>query len=232
LDTNSFNYPSGKIVSAPSVTSFAVVVKIQPTDGMIVVGGNYQDDSGPASFYLKRYDSYGTPDLSFNYGSGMVTASPDTDPVLADIVILPDGKILVAGTTNASTNADIFLMRYNANGSLDTTFGSAGLVIMNYGIEEAEGLAVQTDGKIVVSAKFHPSTGAILTTDFALLRYDSEGVLDTTFGNGYGMVFTDIGDGNVDVAYDVQVQQDGKIVVIGSTWNGSDYDIGLTRYWP
>jgi uncharacterized delta-60 repeat protein len=214
-------------------TSRAWVVKIQPDDGKIVVGGNYQDGSGPLSFYLARYDSNGASDFSFN--SGMVTASPGTDPVLADIAILPNRKIIVVGTTNGSINADVFLMRFNSDGTLDTTFGSAGTVLTDdliHGREVAASLAVQTDGKIVVSATFQPSIGAILTKDFALLRYDAEGVLDTTFGNGYGMVTTDLGSGNDDIAYDVQIQQDGKIVVVGIASIGSNYDIGLARYWP
>jgi uncharacterized delta-60 repeat protein len=214
-------------------TSRAWVVKVQPGDGKIVVGGNYQDGSGPASIYLARYDSNGAPDILFN--SGMVTASPGMDPVLADIAILPNRKIIVAGTTNGSINADVFLMRYNADGTLDTTFGAAGTVLTDdliHGREVAMGLAIQTDGKIIVSATFQPSIGAILTHDLALLRYDADGILDTTFGNGYGMVTTDLGSGNDDFAYDVQIQQDGKIVVVGSASNGSNDDIGVARYWP
>jgi len=213
-------------------TSQAKVVKLQP-DGRFVVGGNFQDGSGPHSFYLARYESNGAPDASFS--SGMVTASPGTDPALADIAILSDGKILVAGTTNASTNADVFLMRYNADGTLDTTFGLAGTVITEdaiQGREVAAGLAVQTDGKIVVSATFQRSLGTIVTRDFALRRYNADGTLDTTFGNNYGIAITDFGGSYNDDAYDVQIQQDGKIVVVGSASNGSNYDIGLARYWP
>jgi len=223
----------GRRTDTIGTTSQAWVVKMQP-DGMIVVGGKFQDGSGAASFYLARYESNGDPDISFN--SGMVTASPGTNPLLADIAILPNGKIIVAGTTNGSTNADLFLMRYNADGMLDTTFGSTGAVITDdiiHGRETAAGLAVQADGKIVVSATFQPSTGTILTNDFALFRYDADGALDTTFGgNGYGMVTTDFGIANNDFAYNVQIQQDGKIVVVGKASNGSNYDLGLARYWP
>jgi uncharacterized delta-60 repeat protein len=231
LDASFFG--GGSRTDTIGTTSRAWVVKIQPDDGKIVVGGNYQDGSGPASFYLARYESNGALDISFN--SGMVTASPGTDPVLADIAILPNKKILVAGTTNGSINADVFLMRYNADGTLDTTFGLAGTVLMDdliHGREAAAGLAVQADGKIIVSATFRPSIGAILTNDFALFRYDAEGVLDTAFGNGYGMVTSDLGSGNDDIAYDVQIQQDGKIVVIGTASSGSNDDIGMARYWP
>jgi uncharacterized delta-60 repeat protein len=226
-------YGGGTRTDTIGTTSRAWVVKIQPDDGKIVIGGNYQDGSGPPSFYLARYDSNGAPDFSFN--SGMVTASPGTDPVLADIAILPNRKIIVVGTTKGSINTDVFLMRFNADGTLDTTFGSAGTVLTDdviHGREAAAGLAVQTDGKIIVSATFQPSIGAILTNDLALLRYDAEGVLDITFGNGYGMVTTDLGSGNDDITYDVLIQQDGKVVVVGTASNGSNDDIGLARYWP
>jgi uncharacterized delta-60 repeat protein len=134
-----------------------------------------------------------------------------------------------------NTNAHVFLMRYNADGTLDTLFGSTGTVItddMIQGRETAAGLAVQTDGKIVVSATFQPSGGGILTNDFALFRYNADGSLDTTFGNGFGMVTTDLGSAYDDYAYDVQIQQDGNIVVVGTASNGSKYDLGLARYWP
>ncbi len=215
-------------------SSRARIVKIQP-DGKIVTGGDYLDGSGLASCYLARYESNGVPDTSFS--SGMVTISTGTNSALADFKILADGKILVAGTTANITNgtADIFLMRYKANGTLDSTFGSDGIVITDdiiHGSETAAALAVQADDKIVVVASFHAAVGAILTNDFALLRYDAGGVLDTTFGNGFGMITTDLGSNNDDYAYDVQIQQDGKITVVGTTSNGSTYDLGLVRYWP
>lgn len=220
------------LINTIGTTSRARVVKIQ-SDGKIIVGGNFKDGSGPASFYLVRYDMNGTPDASFN--AGMVTASPGTDPELVDIAILSDGKIVIAGTTNGSSNADVFLMRYNADGTLDTTFGSAGTVITDdllHGKEMAAGLAIQADGKIIVSATYQPTTGTILDREFSLFRYDANGGLDTTFGDSFGMVFTNFGSANDDFANAVQIQQDGKIVVVGTSSNSSHYDLGLTRYWP
>ncbi len=222
---------SGKIVSTASITASAAVVKIQ-SDGNIVVGGTITDASGLQSIYVTRYASDGSPDASFN--SGMVTRSTGTNSILRDLEILPGGKILVAGTTNNSTY-DIFLMQFNADGTVDSAFGSNGMVItddLNQGVESASGLAVQSDGKIVVSATFHPSVGPILTDDFALFRYLANGTLDTSFGNGHGMVTTDLGSGLDDEASGVLIQQDGKIVVVGYSSNGPNYDIGLARYWP
>ncbi len=233
----SFN-ATGVITDMTHTTSRAVAVKVQP-DGMIVVGGNYQDGIGPQSFYLSRFKADGTPDDLFN--SGTITASPGTNPLLADIEILSGGKILVAGTTtNAVTNADVFLMRFNADGTLDATFGTNGIVFIDdgyNGMETAAGLSVQQDGKIVVAATFNPITGSTQTKDFALFRYNADGTADTAFGNVYSMVHTDFGFNYDDIASGVQIQQDGKIVVAGSVCNtypcnGYSYYLGLARFWP
>ncbi len=232
LDT-SFNTTGVIITDTIGTTSRAKVVKVQPDDGKIVVGGDYQDGSGPQSFYLSRFAMDGTPDVLFS--SGTITASPGTNAVLADIAFLSGGKILVAGTTNIGSD-DIFLMRYNADGTLDTTFGTNGIVITddgNNGVETATGLAVQQDGKIVVAATFNPTTGPTQTKDFALFRYNADGTEDSTFGNGYGMVLhTDFGYNYDDIAGEVQIQQDGKLVEVGCAWNGLNCDIGLARFWP
>ncbi len=233
LDT-SF-HTTGVRTDSIGTTSRAVVVKVQPDDGKIVVGGNYQDGSGPQSFYLSRFATDGTLDALFS--TGTITASPGTNPVLADIAILTGGKILVAGTTtNPVSNADVFLMRFNADGTLDTTFGTNGIEYIddgNNGVETATGLTIQQDGKIVVAATFNPTTGSPQTKDFALFRRNADGTEDTTFGNGHGMVHTDFGYGYDDIAGDVQIQQDGKIIEVGcSSPNGLICDIGLARYWP
>jgi uncharacterized delta-60 repeat protein len=227
----SFNADGKITLTTIGTASRAVVVKIQP-DGKIVVGGNFQGVAGPQSIYLARYDSNGLLDPSFS--SGIVTASTGTDSVIADFEVLSDGKLIVTGTTN-SGNEDLFLMRFNADGTTDGSFGSGGLVItddINHGVETASGLSVQTDGKIIVAATFRPLSGLVLSEDFALFRYNADGTLDTTFGNGHGMITTDFGSGGNDGASDVQIQTDGKVVVVGPAWSGSDFDIGLARYWP
>jgi len=219
-------------IDALGSTSWARVVKIQ-SDGRIVVGGNFLDAGGHRFFYLSRFESTGSPDSSFNSGS-VVTSPTGT---LVDIEVLSSGKILVAGTTTNSLNYsdDIFLMQFNADGTLDGTFGSSGIVMtddVNRGVETAAGLAVDADGRLLVAATFHPVIGTILTNDFALFRYSAGGTLDTTFGSGYGMVTTDFGSLDQDGVLDMLIQQDGKILLMGASRNGSNYDIGMARYWP
>jgi uncharacterized delta-60 repeat protein len=229
LDTS---FASGGMgTNVVGTTSGAVVVKVQPNDGKIVVGGNFQNGSGPASFYITRFHTDGAFDTSFG-SSGTAMASLGTNAVLADIVTLPGGKILAAGTTNIGTD-DVFLMRFNSDGTPDVSFGFNGTVISDdsgHGAETAAGIAVQTDGRIVVAATFHPLWGVIRAPDFALFRYNANGVTDAAIGNGSGMVRTDFR--YDDYVSSVLIQPDGKIVLIGSIFNGSDFDIGLVRYWP
>lgn len=219
-------------------TSHAYVVKIQP-DEKILVGGTFkdvdEDTTGLTSSYLMRYDKAGTLDPSFGSG-GVITVSTGTDTVIAAAEILPEeGKIIIAGTTKNITNStdDLFLMRFNSNGSLDTTFGLNGIVTIDdadQGEEMAAGVGIQPDGKIVIAATYLPPPGPSQTNNFALFRFSAAGMLDSTFGiGGIGMVTTDFG--SSDYATCIQIQQDGKIVIIGSVWNGTDYDVGLARYW-
>ncbi|ADC88827.1 hypothetical protein Thal_0191 [Thermocrinis albus DSM 14484] len=112
------------------------------------------------------------------------------------------------------------------SGSLDTTFGRGGIVTTDIGTnreDEAKALAIQSDGKIVVVGYSYNGTN----TDFAVVRYNPDGSLDTSFGTN-GIVTTDIGTNSEDKAYALAIQRDGKIVVAGT----SDGDFAIVRYWP
>lgn len=124
-----------------------------------------------------------------------------------------------------------------ADGDLDPTFGgsASGIVKRPVGIvgtpigglyETAEGIALQTDGKIVVVGPTDNSANR----DFAIIRYNPDGSLDETFGPG-GFVTTTFGPGEDNPA-GVAIQTDGKIVVGGRSFNGTNLDIVVTRYAP
>jgi uncharacterized delta-60 repeat protein len=106
---------------------------------------------------------------------------------------------------NGSDN-DFAIVRYNTDGSLDSTFGTGGKLTtpIGSGDDNADSVVLQSDGKIVVAG----DSGNGSNSDFAVLRYNSGGSLDTTFGTG-GKVTTPIGSGN-DYASDVVLQSDGK----------------------
>ncbi|MBL8436329.1 MAG: DUF4347 domain-containing protein, partial [Zoogloea sp.] len=141
------------------------------------------------------------------------------------VVVQPDGKILVAGHTGSP--ADFLLVRYNADGSMDTSFGGGDGIVttaISAGDDKAHGLALQADGKIIVVGET-----ATNDKDFAVLRYNADGSLDTSFGGGDGIVTTDFAGGSLDVAYRVVVQADGRIVVGGASGSGTT-DFAVARY--
>lgn len=113
-------------------------------------------------------------------------------------------------------------------GSLDPTFGNGGKVITSIttGQDKAYGVAIQNDGKIIVAGY---STSGITGKDFSVIRYNSDGSLDNSFGIN-GIVSTDLLIGSEDIAYSVALQTDGKIVLAGFCDNGSNKDAALVRY--
>jgi RHS repeat-associated protein/uncharacterized delta-60 repeat protein len=144
---------------------------------------------------------------------------------LLDVLrIQSDDKILLAGRTDASGNNDFAVARFTASGALDTTtFGTGGKLIESFGgVDEANAIVVQSDGKIVVGGRSDGSGNY----DFALARYSSGGALDTATFATNGKVVQDFGASSSDLLYDLLVQSDGNIVAGGST--GSDF--GLMRF--
>jgi uncharacterized delta-60 repeat protein len=140
--------------------------------------------------------------LDPTFGTGGIVTTPNTGTAVA-MAIQSDGKILVAGSVSLGGGA-LRLARYNTNGSLDSAFGSGGIVSNNDG--PAFGMALQSDGKIVV--------GAIGTEEsLNVLRFDSNGSLDATFGTDGTASFTQFGLFFTPTAGGVVVQANGDIVV-------------------
>lgn len=201
-------------------------VVVQP-DGKIVVAG-YATNGSNIDFALTRYNPDGTLDTSFGGGSGKVTTPIGSGNDSGySMVLQPDGKIVVAGLAFNGSNTDFALTRYNADGTLDTSFGGgSGKVTTPIGSGNDAGFSVvvQSDGKIIVAGR--ASNGS--NDDFALTRYNSNGTLDTSFGTG-GKVITPIGSGDEN-GQSVIIQADGKVLVAGTSFNGTDTDFALTRY--
>lgn len=164
-------------------------------------------------------------DLDPTFGSGgKVTTSIGQINDAAAVVVQPDGKIVVGGSQGPPTyDAWGFgLVRFDRNGTLDTTFGSDGKVATPFGTSsEIKGIALQPDGKIVAAGWTFTTPGE----DFALARYNPDGSLDSSFGVS-GKVKTDFTTG--DEGHAVVIQPDGKIVVAGQ----SLANYALARYRP
>lgn len=183
---------------------------LQADDKIISVGYN-----NPFDFVVERRNTDGSPDPGFD-GDGQATLDfglngPD---IAKTVYVLPDGKILVAGTTQLTgSNNALGLVRFNSNGSLDTTFGNSGKALADTpNLDDPKAITLQTDGKIVVSCNQQSSRQMIV-------RFNADGTLDQGFGVAG---IATVPRGGL-LGYDVAVQRDGKILGMGE---------GLVRYFP
>ncbi|MBA1419794.1 MAG: hypothetical protein FAF03_02775 [Epsilonproteobacteria bacterium] len=195
------------------------------TDGKFFVSG-FSSNGTSDEFLLMRYNSDGTLDSSFDSDGIVTTDITAGNDESYSIALQSDGKILLAGYSFNGTNTDFALIRYNSDGSLDSSFDSDGIVNTDISANSdvALSLSLQVDDKILVTG--YASNGT--DWDIALLRYNTDGTLDTDF-NGSGIVTTDFGIGD-DIGQTVLVQPDGKILVSGTSFNGVDNDFALLRY--
>ena len=198
-------------------------VAVQP-DGRLVAAGyasEWDDEKGEYvdRFALARYNRDLSLDSSFSHdGRQLTNVDDDLAALGADVVLQADGKIVVAGATGRYPSSDFALVRYGADGSLDSSFSGDGIVTTDLGaFDRISAAAIQPDGKIVV-------VGESIDLDeprwqVAVARYRTDGSLDPSF-SGDGVMTTDLGDtGNGNA---VAIQGDGKLVVGGAiTWSGS-----------
>ncbi len=160
-------------------------------DGLILVAGTSTQAGTGQDFALARFNSNGRLDTVYGMG-GLITTDFGGDDVATAITIQPDGRILVAGYSDQSGSYSFAVARYTADGfggpNLDKTFGTDGLVTTNFGDgdDRATGIAVQNDGKIVVSGSTLLDGNGYQDTQthFALARYNSDGSPDDNFGTG------------------------------------------------
>lgn len=191
-------------------------------DGKIVYAGS------AGHFAMARYHHDGTLDPTFGTNGTVTTDIAGDSDSATTVGIQADGKIVVAGwvqpPNNPSFYTDVALVRYNPDGSLDTSFGTDGTVVTSFGTYDgAYDLAIAPDGKIVVAGR---------ADMFYLLvaRYTSEGRLDPTFGDG-GKVVSRLLYGEDDAS--LLIQADGKILAAGKTdGNEPGYAFAVARYHP
>ncbi len=200
---------------------------IQP-DGKIVVTGTLSFGS-TLSLVTARFNTNGTLDPTFD-GDGrartFVGVSAGTDQA-AGIAVQPDSKILVAASARSGSFDNFAVLRYNPDGTLDTTFDTDGKVTTSIvsGNDQPWTIAVAPDGKILVAGR-----AANPFFQFTIVRYNSNGSLDTTFDSD-GIVTTQIGPANANANItDIAIQSDGKIVAGGLAFNGANEDFAVARY--
>ena len=171
--------------------------------------------------------SFGTDGrLVLGFGGG-------TNASAGDLAIQPDAKILAAGWVNGAVG----VARLLPSGKLDPSFGTEGIALPNFGSAAQSGgpprIALQPDGAIVVTGPAVNAGGSMLIKyDFGVMRLTPDGALDPSFGQG-GRAYFQVGDGT-EMAQDVAIQPDGKIVLAGwtATKDGSNSDFAAVRLTP
>ncbi len=236
LDT-SFGFSGAVFTSIRSSYDGASSVAIQADGKIVVAGYSYDDIPGNSSFAVVRYNANGSLDTSFN-GTGIVRTSVGghSRSSAHSVAIQTDDKLIAAGGSWNGSNYDFALVRYNTNGSLDTSFGGTGKVIIPVGnsYDSANSVAIQADGRIVAAGVSYDDNPG--NSSFAVVRYNINGSLDTSF-NGTGIVttaFTGEFAGGYDRANSVAIQTDGNIVAAGVSTNypnpNPTFEFALVRY--
>jgi uncharacterized delta-60 repeat protein len=194
----------------------------------VIVGGTFTD------FIAARFNADGSPDTTFG-GTGRVTTDV-AGGVLTEYAraaaLQPDGKLVVAGhVTQANNSVAVALVRYNADGTLDTSFSGDGKVIETGVLGRAFAVAVHTDGKILVAGDAPVSGRGADLADMLVARFNPDGSLDTTFGTAGVSVF-DVTVGT-DLARNLVLMANGASYVAGDAL-GSDpaLQTGIAKLHP
>jgi len=231
-----------RVTFPSSVMSVGASVRVDRTSGKIyAIGSLLGDADGRGKIAVARLTSSGALDTTF--GSGGTTATdPDSTREASAVssVLQSDGKLLVSGLTaqlraitSEDRNGRFLTLRYKTDGTLDSTFGSGGLVITDFapgGITASgQSIALQTDGRILVGG---PVVATGKRPSFGLARYTTAGALDSSFGIG-GKEIVHFGTSTNDVAFAIAVRTDGRIIAVGSSGtSGSKIaSLAIGRYW-
>ena len=187
--------------------------------GHTYIGGNAYDIA------ISRFNVDGSLDTTFDFDGKVTTNFNYLYDSIRTISQQSDGKILVSGQSKNDISYDFALARYNADGSLDQTFGVNGKVTTvihesiysnGYRFSFAYSHTIQPDGKILAAGTVDIGGDK----DFAVARYNTDGSLDLTFGNGTGIAIFDINYGD-DSASDILLLPDGRILISGTAFNSA-----------
>ena len=239
--TNGYVSVNPSTSNSGSGDAYSIAVQTISGQERLVLGGYMRDSkSGAYKFGLVRLTPGGALDASFGSGGRVSTSFFGINDTLYSLVIDANNKIVAGGSASTSCRgADAAVARYNVNGTLDTTFsgdGKANTDVYGYA-DVARKILVQPDGKIVTVGYSQKGSYANSTYDISVIRLNSDGSADSSFGPGQsygfgnGIAATEISAGN-DYAYAGALQSDGKIIAAGKTQNTTPRTAFLIRYLP
>ena len=202
------------------------IVQDPLSDSYYVVG--YASPGYPAPYQMTatKFNADGTLDKTYGT-NGVATISAFTSAEAYDAALDSSGNLIVVGVTSDTSPASIAIVALQPNGALDTGFSDDGIVLAQptAGANIGDSVLIQSDGKIIVTGY-----GGSAHQDFVLMRFNSDGTPDTDFGFG-GTLVTDIGALNQsDFPSSAALMADGRIVVVGRTFDGSEWDTVIARY--
>lgn len=234
-------FDSGGFVFGPTfLFGRAFAVKIDGKDRIVVAGDTPKDGNTDFSdFIVARFNANGSIDSTFGQAGIAVTDIGGVTNEAHGLAVLTDNSLLVSGfapsvvsNVNGTTTISdpvTAVVRYKETGTLETTFGTGGRVQLN-GDNVGRGLAVQSDGKIVLVGNIDVATFPATLNRFALMRLDAQGAVDNSFGtSGNGRVQTAMSERG-DTARAVALQSDGKIVAAGSSSEQTNPNFAVARY--
>ena len=212
----------GKVTTAFALKAEAQDIGVQPDGKIVVTGFAYSQQPGTFDWAIARYNRDGSLDSTFSE-DGKLTLNPNTySGSVTSLVISADGKLIIGGYSTSGSNSGGFtLLRLNADGSLDGSFGNGGIVTTVIG-PGSEIWAMSIDAADRIVAAGNSGGGA----NFALARYNSNGSLDTSF-DGDGIVTTSFG-AQLQFATAVAIQWDGKIIAAG--WVRDEFNAGYDNF--
>ena len=219
-------------IGGVATTSFdqfsrATAVAVQ-SDGKIVAAGEAN-----GLIRVARFNPDGSLDTGFGTG-GAASINVGTSELPFKVLLRPDGRIVVLANANASLSARIAaIVQYNPDGSVDTTFGAAGVAVLNLTqtLHEVHDAALQADGGILVVGHAFFGPAPVPYIDFTVSRFTSAGALDLAFGTG-GLLNTDIY--GADEGFAIAMYPDGRFIVAGfsDTGAGMRRHFAFVRYLP
>ncbi len=228
LDT-SFGGGGRATISPNSVEAALAYAAAVQSDGRILIGGRYATATSESDLGIARFDADGALDGTFGPSDfGYTAENLGYSEEVRDLLVTPAGDIVVAalavGPASPSPVTQFTIVMFSPDGSARFL----GRTPIATGNEPSYALAAQPDGKFILVGSANDASGA--NPNFAIVRYDSNLTIDTTLGAN-GVAIVDFF-GSTDVANDVLIQPDGRIVVGGVVRNGSSWDLGLVRITP
>ena len=211
-------------------------VLVQADKKVIILGEWNASDlsSSPHSIFVKRYNENGTVDATFDVtsavsGTWYLNSNQSANPrQIFKACLQADGKIILAGREHNGSNYDFMLIRLLSNGLKDNTFGSNGFVTIDKGLvdEQFTNVCVQSDGKILAcGSALEATTGR----DFQIMRFNTDGSLDNTFDTDGIVAYNTAPNTESDIARDILLQSDGKILIGGFINTAGVYSISIIR---